>query len=57
MASNRLTVVCLECGKKFKTASSLPYCPRCNSADVEPAEDYGGAFDGFTVTSDADGGL
>lgn len=67
MASNRFYVVCLECGKKFLTASSLPHCPRCNSADIEPiyeiavrttnAEDFGGAFDGFTVTSDADGGL
>lgn len=44
-------------------------CPECGSVDIDlnvsgevfPAdygeEDYGGAFDGFNVTSDADPGL
>ena len=27
---------CLECGRKFKTKSMLPTCPKCGGGDVEP---------------------
>lgn len=37
---NRIKVRCLECGRKWKTASEMPQCSRCNSVDVEPAEAY-----------------
>jgi len=36
--SNRIKVVCLECGKKFQTASMLPTCPKCKGSDIEPAD-------------------
>ena len=36
--SNRILVVCQECGKHFLTASLLPVCSRCNSSDIEPEE-------------------
>lgn len=36
-------VQCAECGKRWLTASSLPTCSRCNSADVEPADVRGAA--------------
>jgi Zn finger protein HypA/HybF involved in hydrogenase expression len=32
----RIPVVCLECGKRFTTASLTPVCPKCGGADVEP---------------------
>ena len=32
----RIDVVCLECGKKFKSASLTPVCPKCNGSDIEP---------------------
>jgi hypothetical protein len=34
--SKRFPVVCLECGKKFLTASMDPRCPKCNGVDIEP---------------------
>jgi hypothetical protein len=64
---------CLECGRKFRTAqaaykASNNGCPKCGGVDIDLAveasastysaePDYGGAFDGFNVTSDADPGL
>jgi len=38
------------------TAETRERC-RLNQPDYEPEPDYSGAFDGFTVTSDADPGL
>lgn len=35
MASSRISVVCLECGKKFATSNLCPICPKCNSSDIE----------------------
>ena len=35
--TSRFPVVCLECGKKFQTASLLPRCPKCHGSDIEPA--------------------
>ena len=35
-ASRRFRVMCLECERKFRTASMLPRCPRCGGSDVEP---------------------
>ncbi|KKK97281.1 hypothetical protein LCGC14_2654320 [marine sediment metagenome] len=37
--SNRFPVECLECGKKFTTASMLPACPKCGGSDIEEASD------------------
>lgn len=37
--SNRFLVECVECGKKFKTASMLPACPKCGGGDIEEASD------------------
>ena len=31
-------VVCLECGKTFKTFSLVPACVRCGGVDLELAE-------------------
>jgi len=31
----KFPVICLECGKKFKTSSYLPECPKCNGSDIE----------------------
>lgn len=33
----RIPVECLECGRKFRTASWTPTCPKCGGSDVEPA--------------------
>jgi DNA polymerase II large subunit len=33
----KFLVVCLECGRKFKTASMCPSCPKCGGSDVELA--------------------
>lgn len=33
--SSKIKVECLECGKKFSTASSLPSCPKCHGSDIE----------------------
>ena len=35
MKSEKVEVVCLECGKKFKTASMEPKCPKCGGYDIE----------------------
>jgi hypothetical protein len=32
----RISVVCQECGKKFKTAKVCPECPKCHGVDIEP---------------------
>jgi hypothetical protein len=37
--SQKIKVVCNECGKKFQTASMLPTCPKCKGSDIEPADD------------------
>jgi Zn finger protein HypA/HybF involved in hydrogenase expression len=37
--AGRLAVKCMECGKKFKTASMLPDCPKCGGSDIEPDYD------------------
>ena len=34
----RILVQCMECGKRFRTSNLLPQCPKCNGADIEPAE-------------------
>lgn len=31
----KFPVVCLECGKKFTTASTLPSCPKCGGSDID----------------------
>jgi predicted transcriptional regulator len=31
----RVAVVCLECGRKFKTATVIPTCPQCGGSDIE----------------------
>lgn len=36
MATNPFPVQCMECGRKFKTSSMLPTCPKCGGSDVEP---------------------
>ena len=32
-----LSVECMECGRKFKTRSMLPSCPRCGGSDIDLA--------------------
>ena len=39
MATNRVKVTCLECGKKFATANLCPSCPKCGGSDIEVRED------------------
>jgi DNA polymerase II large subunit len=34
---HKIAVECLECGKKFSTASMLPSCPKCGGSDIELA--------------------
>lgn len=34
--SGRVDVICLECHKKFGTASIYPTCPKCKGSDIEP---------------------
>jgi Zn finger protein HypA/HybF involved in hydrogenase expression len=38
--TTRVKVKCMECGKTWKVSpnSDGPYCPKCNSADIEVAE-------------------
>ena len=38
-SSKKFKAQCQECGKKFSTASMIPYCPRCNSSDIDLAEE------------------
>lgn len=62
-----IITTCPDCGHRFSvdTQATLAICERCNTSfsvwDDDPGDDpdpdYGGAFDGFTVTSDADDGL
>lgn len=63
-----IITTCPECGHQFEveTQATLAICARCNTAyqiwqdqddDPDPDPDYGGAFDGFNVSSDADPGL
>jgi Zn finger protein HypA/HybF involved in hydrogenase expression len=33
----KILVECQECGKKFKTGSICPSCPKCGGSDVEVA--------------------
>ncbi len=33
-----MRVQCMECGKKFRTSSMLPTCPKCHGSDIEPDE-------------------
>jgi len=35
MSESRIAVECLECGRKFKTASMLPSCPKCGGLDID----------------------
>ena len=35
--TRRLKVVCLECDRKFTSASYIPTCPKCGGSDVELA--------------------
>jgi Zn finger protein HypA/HybF involved in hydrogenase expression len=30
-------VICMECGRRFRTASMLPMCPRCKGTDIDVA--------------------
>lgn len=61
---------CMMCGRPHEVGvdASTTRCPRCghfyyldddqrDEPDAGPEPDYGGAFDGHTVTSDADPGL
>lgn len=31
----RVLVLCLECGKRFRTVSLMPECPMCGGSDVD----------------------
>lgn len=35
---SKAKVVCLECGHKFQTTKEIPYCPKCDGADIELRE-------------------
>lgn len=35
--SRGVRVVCLECGRRWKTSNTLPECSGCGGSDVEPA--------------------
>lgn len=56
---------CWNCGRVFDAHTDIACCPKCGrlndiNTDDDPQEtepDFGGAFDGHTVTSDADPGL
>lgn len=36
--TTKIKVECLECGKKFATASLSPVCPRCGGVDIDIRE-------------------
>lgn len=39
MASIRIKVICLECGKKFSCGpNSDPECPKCHGVDIDVRE-------------------
>ena len=42
--TNRFAVQCLECNRKFKTASLVPVCPNCHSTDIELPADINVSF-------------
>ena len=63
-----LITTCPDCGHSFEEDinATETTCPRCgrrywlwddDEVQDEPDPDYGGAFDGHTVHSDADTGL
>jgi hypothetical protein len=63
-----LITACPNCWSQFEVDidSTWVTCSKCNERydlrddgeqDPDPDPDFGGAFDGFTVTSDADPGL
>jgi len=65
-----MTATCGVCGRMFDShdggdvVDETPVCPRCEKAvefgglsSAEMHEDFGGTFDGFRVSSDADPGL
>lgn len=66
MKKHATNLICPECGFAWKGLQQS-ICPSCDAAEGEqpdenyyddaPQPDYGGAFDGFSVTSDADPGL
>ena len=33
--SEAIAVECLECGRKFKTRSLDPECPKCHGVDID----------------------
>ena len=35
---DKIAVQCLECGRKFRTSSMLPECPKCGGSDVDVAD-------------------
>ena len=37
MSTPKLQVECMECGKRFRTASMLPKCPKCGGTDIDIA--------------------
>ena len=39
-AATAMKVECLECGRKFKTRSTLPQCPKCGGSDVDLASRF-----------------
>ena len=34
-APNGTPVECMECGRRFKTRSYIPECPKCGGSDIE----------------------
>jgi len=41
MVIKNLPVECLECGKKFKTGTMFPTCPKCKGVDIDLYYDKG----------------
>jgi DNA polymerase II large subunit len=35
MKADKIPVICLECGKKFKTTKVIPDCPKCGGSDID----------------------
>jgi hypothetical protein len=62
MADDRIPTIMADLVEAYPTVYK-PFYPmdrpawQTDQRYVEDEPDYGGAFDGFTVTSDADGGL
>jgi Zn finger protein HypA/HybF involved in hydrogenase expression len=36
-----IKVICLECGKKFRTKKVIPECPKCGGSDIDVRGDEG----------------